>query len=210
MLQGYLAELKKIKLLSREEEKLLWEKEAGGDEAAHQKLISAYQPLVFKIAMGFHMAKEITMELIQEGTVGLLEAAESYDYTKGVAFSLFAMHRIRGSMCDFLAREYAQTAISLDKEAYDGYCLADRMPSLFPEPEEVAERHAVAERVTQAVERLPYKEQKVLRGIFLENKTPADLAADINVTAGHVYRLEKQGVKRIRGMLSRFINELKK
>lgn len=113
-------------------------------------------------------------------------------------------------MCDFLAREYAQTAISLDKEAYDGYCLADRMPSLFPEPEEVAERHAVAERVTQAVERLPYKEQKVLRGIFLENKTPADLAADINVTAGHVYRLEKQGVKRIRGMLSRFINELKK
>ena len=61
-----------------------------------------------------------------------------------------------------------------------------------------------------SVERLPYKEQKVLRGIFLENKTPADLAADINVTAGHVYRLEKQGVKRIRGMLSRFINELKK
>ena len=121
MLQGYLAELKKIKLLSREEEKLLWEKEAAGDETAHQKLISAYQPLVFKIAMGFHMAEEITMELIQEGTVGLLEAAESYDYTKGVAFSLFAMHRIRGSMCDFLAREYAQTAISLDKEAYDGY-----------------------------------------------------------------------------------------
>ena len=50
----------------------------------------------------------------------------------------------------------------------------------------------------------------MLRGTFLENKTPADLAADIYVTAGHVYRLEKQGVKRIRGMLSRFINELKK
>lgn len=62
---------------------------------------------------------------------------------------------------------------------------------MFPEPEEVAERHAVAERVTQAVERLPYKEQKVLRGIFLENKTPADLAADINVTMQGMYTVWK-------------------
>lgn len=210
MLQEYLAELKKITLLSREEETFLWEREAAGDEAAHQKLISAYQPLVFKIAMSFHMTEEVSMELIQEGTVGLLEAAESYDHTKGVAFSLFAMHRIRGSMCDFLNREYAHATVSLDKETFDGYRLIDMMPSLLPEPEEVLERHAVADRVTQAVERLPYKEQQVLRGIFLEDKTPLDLAEDINVTAGHVYRLQKQGVKRVRGMLSRFINELKK
>ena len=210
MLQEYLAELKKIKLLTREEERSLWEQEAAGDEQAHQKLIFAYQPLVFKVAMGFHMPEEMTMELVQEGTVGLLEAAEAYDWTKGVAFSLFAIHRIRGRMCDFLSREHAQPAVSLDTESFDGCRLADRLPSLFPEPEEVAERHAVAARVTQAVDRLPYKEQQVLRGIFLEDKSPLDLAEDINVTAGHVYRLQKQGVKRVRGMLSRFIHELKK
>ena len=173
MLQKYLTELKKIRMLSPEEERELWIREEDGDETAHQKLISSYQPLVFKTAVQFHMTEEITLELIQEGTVGLLEAAESYDYTKGVAFSLYAVHRIRGRMCDFMNR-------------------------------------AVSSRVSQAIDRLPQKEKQVLQGIFLENKTPSVLAADIKVTPGHIYRLEKQGVRRIRGMLSRFMRDFKK
>jgi RNA polymerase sporulation-specific sigma factor len=60
------------------------------------------------------------------------------------------------------------------------------------------------------VERLPQKERQVLQGIFLENRTPSDLAADIHVTPNHIYRLEKQGVRRIRGMLSRFMSEFRK
>ena len=52
--------------------------------------------------------------------------------------------------------------------------------------------------------------KQVLRGIFLENKTPPVLAADIRVTPNHIYRLEKQGVRRIRGMLARFMSDFKK
>ena len=199
MLQKYLEELKKVNLLSPEEEKELWIREAEGDGAAHRKLISAYQPLVFKTAVRFHMPEEITMELIQEGTVGLLEAAENYDHTKGVAFSLYAVHRIRGRMCDFLDREMAE-----------GWRLTEILSASQPLPEEVAERRAVSDRVSRAVERLPQKERQVLQGIFLENRTPSDLAADIHVTPNHVYRLEKQGIRRIRGMLSRFMSEFRK
>ena len=210
MLQKYLTELKKIKMLSPEEERELWIREEEGDEAAHQKLVSSYQPLVFKTAVQFHMPEEITLELIQEGTVGLLEAAESYDYTKGVAFSLYAVHRIRGRMCDFMNREFSRDELSLDRETAEGWSLAEFIPGLQLLPEEVAERHAVSSRVSQAIERLPQKEKQVLQGIFLENKTPSVLAADIQVTPGHVYRLEKQGVRRIRGMLSRFMRDFKK
>ena len=210
MLQQYLTELKKIKMLSPEEERELWIREEEGDEEAHQKLISSYQPLVFKTAVQFHMPEEITLELIQEGTVGLLEAAESYDYTKGVAFSLYAVHRIRGRMCDFMNRECSRDELSLDRETAEGWSLAEFIPGLQLLPEEVAERHAVSSRVSQAIERLPQKEKQVLQGIFLENKTPSVLAADIKVTPGHIYRLEKQGVRRIRGMLSRFMRDFKK
>ena len=210
MLQKYLTELKKIRMLSPEEERELWIREEEGDEEAHQKLISSYQPLVFKTAVQFHMPEEITLELIQEGTVGLLEAAESYDYTKGVAFSLYAVHRIRGRMCDFMNREFSRDELSLDRETAEGWSLAEFIPGLQLLPEEVAERHAVSSRVSQAIERLPQKEKQVLQGIFLENKTPSVLAADIQVTPGHVYRLEKQGVRRIRGMLSRFMRDFKK
>jgi len=210
MLQKYLTELKKIKMLSPEEERELWIREEEGDEAAHQKLISSYQPLVFKTAVQFHMPEEVTLELIQEGTVGLLEAAESYDYKKGIAFSLYAVHRIRGRMCDFMNREFSRDELSLDRETAEGWSLAEFIPGLQLLPEEVAERHAVSSRVSQAIDRLPQKEKQVLQGIFLENKTPSVLAADIKVTPGHIYRLEKQGVRRIRGMLSRFMRDFKK
>ena len=210
MLQKYLTELKKIKMLSPEEERELWIREEEGDEAAHQKLTSSYQPLVFKTAVQFHMPEEITLELIQEGMVGLLEAVESYDYTKGVAFSLYAVHRIRGRMCDFMNREFSRDELSLDRETAEGWSLAEFIPGLQLLPEEVVERHAVSDRVSQAIDRLPQKEKLVLQGIFLENKTPSVLAADIKVTPGHIYRLEKQGVRRIRGMLSRFMRDFKK
>lgn len=210
MLQKYLTELKKIKMLSPEEERELWIREEEGDEAAHQKLISSYQPLVFKTAVQFHMPEEITLELIQEGTIGLLEAAEGYDYKKGIAFSLYAVHRIRGRMCDFMNREFSRDELSLDRETAEGWSLAEFIPGLQLLPEEVAERHAVSSRVSQAIDRLPQKEKQVLQGIFLENKTPSVLAADIKVTPGHIYRLEKQGVRRIRGMLSRFMRDFKK
>ena len=210
MLRKYLMELKKIKTLSPEEERELWIREEDGDETAHQKLISSYQPLVFKTAVQFHMPEEVTLELIQEGTVGLLEAAESYDYTKGVAFCLYAVHRIRGRMCDFMNREFSREEVSLDRETAEGWSLAEFIPGMQLLPEEVAERHAVSYRVSQAIDRLPQKEKQVLQGIFLENKTPSVLAADIKVTPGHIYRLEKQGVRRIRGMLSRFMQDFKK
>lgn len=197
-------------MLSPEEERELWIREEEGDEAAHQKLTSSYQPLVFKTAVQFHMPEEITLELIQEGMVGLLEAVESYDYTKGVAFSLYAVHRIRGRMCDFMNREFSRDELSLDREIAEGWSLAEFIPGLQLLPEEVAERHAVSSRVSQAIDRLPQKEKQVLQGIFLENKTPSVLAADIKVTPGHIYRLEKQGVRRIRGMLSRFMRDFKK
>ena len=46
------------------------------------------------------------MDLIQEGTVGLIEAVERYDPDKNVAFSLYAVHRIRGRILNYLNKEY--------------------------------------------------------------------------------------------------------
>lgn len=112
------------------------------------------------------MPEEVTLELIQEGTVGLLEAAESYDYTKGVAFSLYAVHRIRGRMCDFMNREFSREELSLDRETAEGWSLAEFIPGMQLLPEEVAERHAVSDRVSQAIDWLPQKEKRFYRVFF--------------------------------------------
>lgn len=209
MLRSYLEELRKTALLSPEEEAGLWEMASRGDSKAHQRLMTAYQPLVFKIASGFRLGETETMELIQEGMVGLLEAAENYDYKRNVAFSLFASYRVRGSMIDYLRRSRGDNLVYLDSECFDGCTLGDILPSDAASPAEVAERRALEERVAKAFKRLPQKEQQVIKGIILEDRPAQSVAEAINVSLGHVYRLQKRGVRRIRGMLSRFMHELK-
>ena len=184
MLQQYLTELQKINLLEREEELDLWRACADGDQSAYRKIITAYQPLVFKIAMAFRLTETQTLELIQEGTVGLLEAAEKFDYTRGVAFSIFASHRIRGRMLDFLQAEYGSQMLSLDGVNSAGLAWSECLVSNEATPFELAERHFLNDKITQAMERLPQKEQQVLTGIYLEDKSAGDLAASIDVSLG--------------------------
>lgn len=209
MLQGYLEELRKTKLLEPTEERALWERVAQGDLQAHKKLMTAYQPLVFKIAISFQLPEADTMELIQEGMVGLLEAAENYDYTRGVAFSVFASFRIKGSMVDYLKKSNSG-ALYLEGDLGSGLTLGETLTSAQASPSELAERQLLHEKVTQALGRLPEKEQQVITGMYLEDKTAQSVADAIDISLGHVYRLQKKGVRRIRGMLSRFIHDFNK
>lgn len=210
MLQSYLEELRKTPLLKPEEEYALWERAACGDMAAHQRLMTSYQPLVFKIASSFKLPEAETMELIQEGMVGLLEAAESYEYTRRVAFSLFASYRIKGSMVDYLRQSDRKGVLYLDGEIGKGFTLSDALPSELATPTELTEQKLLQEKVAQAMERLPVKEQQVLQGMYLDDRSAQAVADAIDVSLGHVYRLQKQGVRRIRGMLSRFIHDFNK
>ena len=107
-LEEYLQELNKIEILSPPQEAALWRAfKEDCDAEARRALISAYQPLVFKNALPYRRL-DIIMDIIQEGTVGLIEAVENYAHRRGVAFSLFAVHRIRGRILNILRREGAE------------------------------------------------------------------------------------------------------
>ena len=113
-LEEYLHELNKVKILEPEEEALLWQQyRQKEDMAARRRLIEAYQPLVFKLAMPYR-SMECIMDIIQEGTVGLIEAAETYQPEKAVAFSFYAAYRIRGRIINFLKQEGRADVAILD------------------------------------------------------------------------------------------------
>jgi len=77
ILSQYLAELKHIRLLTAEEEATLWRGyKDGGDLSCRRRLIESYQPLVFKTAMRWQLPETTMLDIIQEGTVGLIEAVE--------------------------------------------------------------------------------------------------------------------------------------
>ena len=131
-LQEYLQELNKIELLGRAEELALWQAyKDSGDARARKKLIEAYQPLVFKVASPFRQQENI-MDILQEGTVGLIEAVENFDYQRGVAFSIYASYRIRGRMQDFLQQEGMADIACLDNgnDNYRLEMIADDMENI--------------------------------------------------------------------------------
>ncbi|MDR3592285.1 MAG: sigma-70 family RNA polymerase sigma factor [Negativicutes bacterium] len=212
-LRQYLAELKKIKLLDIEEEKRLWlaYKETG-DLDSRQKLIEHYQPLVFKVALRWRIDEPALLDLIQEGTVGLIEAVESYDHTRGVAFSLYAFHRIRGRMMNFSTREGKLNWVYMDSpvaEEDGAFTLADVLVDGAAAVAVQAEQNFLVEQVKTAMGRLPANEQLVLSGMFLEEREPKQLAEALDMSLSHIYRLQKQGIRRVRGMLSRLMQDMK-
>ena len=208
-LTDYLEELKRIRLLKPDEEKKLWTAyKEQGDDGARRRLIESYQPLVFKQVMPYRSYEGI-MDLIQEGTVGLIEAVESFCPTRGVAFSLYASHRIRGRIYDYLRQEGQSDIACMDAQIGQetgGISLKEQLPATDATVPEQAETHELIGRVRAAMARLPQKERAVLQGVYLECQTAQAVADTLEVTPSHVYRLEKSGVRRVRGMLSRFMH----
>lgn len=205
-LQDYVKELHKVQTLDRDEELILWQRfKDEGDTAARCRLIEAYQPLVFKQAEPFIRLENI-MDIIQEGTVGLIESAENYDYTNGVAFSLYAMHRIRGRMLNFVAKE--ERKIMPDSSAVESQDFVSPFGTVSPSLSvaERAERGELIGKVTAAMQRLPLKERTVLERVFWHSEKAEEVASQMDLSATHIYRLQKRGLRRIRGMLAQFMH----
>lgn len=211
LFENYLEELKNVTLLTGEEERCLWVAyKEQGDTGARRKLIECYQPLVFKTAMRWRGSPEQLMDLVQEGTVGLIEAAENFEPERGVAFSLFAVHRIRGRILNCLKKEGKQSWVSTDNPGEDDALALQKVliDTAVPVSDQAEHNYLVAQMMS-AVGRLPAKEQVVLSGVYLEEQEPKELAQQLNMSLSHIYRLQKQGLRRVRGMLSRLMHEMK-
>lgn len=205
MLSEYISSLPKEGKLSREEEARLWDAYKNeGELEARQKLIEHYQLLVFKEATKYPVQETVLLDLIQEGTVGLMEATEKFDIEQGVAFSLYAIHRIRGRMLDFLRKGQNDILMGEEQE--------EKLFTLQVAPDtafEITDRNSLHSAVSMAVNRLPMKEQDVIRSVYLKEKTVAETANEMDVSTAYVYRLEKRGIHRLRGMLSKLMHERK-
>jgi RNA polymerase primary sigma factor len=106
--QTYLKEIGKIPLLSKDEELELAKRLKCGDEKAREKMIEANLRLVVSIAKRYVGKGLLFLDLIQLGNVGLMKAADKFDYEKGYKFSTYATWWIRQAITRGLA-DYART-----------------------------------------------------------------------------------------------------
>jgi RNA polymerase primary sigma factor len=102
-LQLFLKELGKIRLLTAQEEVDLAKRIERGDFDAKQKMVESNLRLVVSIAKNYRNQGLPFLDLIQEGTLGLVRAAEKFDYRKGFKFSTYATWWIRQAVARALA-----------------------------------------------------------------------------------------------------------
>lgn len=151
----YLEELRRIPLLTAEEQFELACKAWAGDAEARDELISRNLRFVVSVAKKYRASKVPLADIIQAGNLGLTIAAKKFDPWRGVKFTSFAVHRIRGQILLCLEKQRSTIRIPIDArnllveiEQYRE-SFAERF-GRFPSDEEVAKNlHIRVETVSQ-------------------------------------------------------------
>jgi len=102
-LELLLKDIGKVKLLTAAQEVALAKRIERGDQRATQELVEANLRLVVSIAKMYRHRGLPFLDLIQEGTIGLVRAAEKFDYRRGFKFSTYATWWIRQAVARGLA-----------------------------------------------------------------------------------------------------------
>jgi len=153
-LHRYLQDIQQFSLLDPQQEQQLAIGCARGDQDAIRQMVNANLRLVVSIAMKYKDRDVPLLDLIQEGSIGLLEAAKGYDHARGNRFSTYATKSISGKIKRYLLeQEGGLIHLPEDKAKQLGKLRASRtalMAQLEREPteEELAKHSGVAlERV---------------------------------------------------------------
>ena len=143
-LRLYLREIGKVPLLTADQEVTLAKRIERGDMAAKQHMIEANLRLVVSIAKGYLGRGLSFLDLIQEGSLGLIRAVEKFDYRKGYKFSTYATWWIRQAVTRAIADKARTIRIpvhmveKLNKVVHIERQLVQRL-GREPRPEEIAE-----------------------------------------------------------------------
>lgn len=124
----YFRDISKIKLLTPEEEIELARKIKEGDLEARDKLVKANLRFVVSIAKQYQNKGVLLLDLLNEGNIGLVHAAETFDETKGFRFISYAVHWIRQAILAALT-EYAH----MIHIPFNQYYLHSRVKKIFEE-----------------------------------------------------------------------------
>lgn len=119
-LDKYLADISRVELISPEEEVKLAQRIREGDEVAMQRLCCANLRFVVSVAKQYQHQGLSLPDLINEGNLGLIKAAQKFDETKGFKFISYAVWWIRQSILQALAEHSRIVRLPLNQVGFLG------------------------------------------------------------------------------------------
>ena len=146
-LEKYLQEIGKVELISPEEEVKLATLIKQGDQVALDRLTRANLRFVVSVAKQYQNQGLSLPDLINEGNVGLIKAAQRFDETRGFKFISYAVWWIRQSILQALAEQSRIVRLPLNKVG-----LTNRIQKAFSLLEQQFEREPSAEELAELLE----------------------------------------------------------
>jgi RNA polymerase primary sigma factor len=149
-LDKYLHEIAKVDLITAEEEVELARRIKNGDSAALEILIKANLRFVVSVSKQYQNQGLSLPDLINEGNLGLIKAAQRFDETRGFKFISYAVWWIRQSILQALAEQARIVRLPLNKIGY-----INKINRTFSELEQKFEREPTVLEIARALEIAP-------------------------------------------------------
>ncbi|HZF64249.1 MAG TPA: RNA polymerase sigma factor RpoD/SigA [Chitinophagaceae bacterium] len=146
-LEKYLQEIGKVELISPEEEVRLATLIKQGDQKALDRLTKANLRFVVSVAKQYQNQGLSLPDLINEGNLGLIKAAQRFDATRGFKFISYAVWWIRQSILQALAEQARIVRLPLNKVG-----LTNRIQKAFSQLEQEFEREPSAEELAEVLD----------------------------------------------------------
>ncbi|QQR97812.1 MAG: RNA polymerase sigma factor RpoD/SigA [Sphingobacteriales bacterium] len=146
-LEKYLQEIGKVELLTPEEEVDLAQRIKAGDQIALEKLTKANLRFVVSVAKQYQNQGLTLSDLINEGNLGLIKAAQRFDETRGFKFISYAVWWIRQSILQALAEQSRIVRLPLNKVGS-----LNKINKAFSNLEQEFEREPSAEELAEMLE----------------------------------------------------------
>ncbi|MEM9821513.1 MAG: sigma-70 family RNA polymerase sigma factor [Bacteroidota bacterium] len=158
-LEKYLQEIGKVDLLTPEEEVDLAKKIKQGDQIALEKLTKANLRFVVSVAKQYQNQGLSLSDLINEGNLGLIKAAQRFDETRGFKFISYAVWWIRQSILQALAEQSRIVRLPLNKVGS-----LNKINKAFSELEQEYEREPSSDELAEMLE-IPTEEVETTLGV---------------------------------------------
>ncbi len=158
-LEKYLQEIGKVDLLTPEEEVDLAKKIKEGDQDALERLTKANLRFVVSVAKQYQNQGLSLSDLINEGNLGLIKAAQRFDETRGFKFISYAVWWIRQSILQALAEQSRIVRLPLNKVGS-----LNKINRAFSELEQEYEREPSANELAELLE-IPTEEVETTLGV---------------------------------------------
>ena len=155
----YFQRIKKIKILTPEEERDLIVKAKNGDQEAFRSIIIANQRLVVREALKYYFKGDNFLDLINEGNKGLIEALKKFDLKRENRFFTYALWWVRSEIRRYLSKN--QNIISLPDIFYNDYL---NFKKAYFKLSKKLKRHPSEKELAEALQ-IPEKKVKVMLAV---------------------------------------------